>query len=228
MAQSERIPLADHWLAGGAACAHPLARPWSQGGRDDLDAFPAAAAMRSAVARALEQGAPAGRGAGRGGRRPRGAGPRAGRRHAAAGRLSGQRDREPRAGQHALRARRPAYRVGRCGPAGTPAAPGPRRLRRPPATGRKVAPRRSEMGEYEPHDSRNVTLKQNRAPGEPPRTGPQEAATRQQQQGETELEQDERGEDAEQTADPQAEQALNDSGREAAMDEDAEEPGDEA
>jgi hypothetical protein len=58
------------------------------------------------------------------------------------------------------------------------------------------------MGEYEPNDSRNVTLKQERAPGEPPRTGPQEAATRQPQAqaGETELEQDERGEDAEQTA----------------------------
>ena len=58
------------------------------------------------------------------------------------------------------------------------------------------------MGEYEPRDSRNVTLKQERAPGEPPRTGPQEAATRQQeaQAGETELEQDERGQDAEQNA----------------------------
>jgi hypothetical protein len=58
------------------------------------------------------------------------------------------------------------------------------------------------MGEYEPRDSRNVTLKQERAPGEPPRTGPQEAATRQQegQAGETELEQDERGDDAEQNA----------------------------
>ena len=89
------------------------------------------------------------------------------------------------------------------------------------------------MGEYEPDDSRNVTLKQNRAPGEPPRTGPREGETRQQQgqeqMGETELEQDERGEDAEQTPDPQAEQALNDSGREAAMEQDAgemdEEPG---
>ena len=77
------------------------------------------------------------------------------------------------------------------------------------------------MGEYEPHDSRNVTLKPNRAPGEPPRTGPREAETRQQQgqeAGETELEQDERGEDAEQTADPQAEQALD-------TDELGEEPG---
>lgn len=35
------------------------------------------------------------------------------------------------------------------------------------------------MGEYEPHDSRNVTLKQQRAPGEPPRTGPREGETRQ-------------------------------------------------
>ena len=64
------------------------------------------------------------------------------------------------------------------------------------------------MGEYEPNDSRNVTLKQNRAPGEPPRTGPREAETRQQQAGETELEQDERGEEAEQMPDPQAQQAL--------------------
>ena len=47
------------------------------------------------------------------------------------------------------------------------------------------------MGEYEPHDSRNVTLKQERAPGEPPRTGPREGETRQQEQ-QTELEQDER------------------------------------
>ena len=46
------------------------------------------------------------------------------------------------------------------------------------------------MGEYEPNDSRNVTLRQQRAPGEPPRTGPREGETRQQQQ--TELEQDER------------------------------------
>ena len=36
------------------------------------------------------------------------------------------------------------------------------------------------MGEYEPEDSRNVTLKQNRAPGEPPRTGPREGETREQ------------------------------------------------
>ena len=77
------------------------------------------------------------------------------------------------------------------------------------------------MGEYEPNDSRNVTLKQKRAPGEPPRTGPREGETRQQQQmGETELEQDERGEDVEQMPDPQAEQVL----REQDFDED-EEPG---
>jgi hypothetical protein len=52
------------------------------------------------------------------------------------------------------------------------------------------------MGEYEPRDSRNVTLKQDRAPGEPPRTGPREGETRgetrQQEQQLTELEQDER------------------------------------
>ena len=34
------------------------------------------------------------------------------------------------------------------------------------------------MGEYQPNDSRNVTLKQDRAPGEPPRTGPREGETR--------------------------------------------------
>ena len=84
------------------------------------------------------------------------------------------------------------------------------------------------MGEYEPRDSRNVTLKQDRAPGEPPRTGPQEGETRrqarQEQAGETELEQDERGDDAEQVVDPQAQQAM----REAAMEQDADELDDEA
>ena len=84
------------------------------------------------------------------------------------------------------------------------------------------------MGEYEPRDSRNVTLRQDRAPGEPPRTGPQEGETRrqmrQEQAGETELEQGElmedgRGDDAEQVADPQAQQSL----REAAMELDADE-----
>lgn len=34
------------------------------------------------------------------------------------------------------------------------------------------------MGEYEPNDSRNVTLKDGHAPGEPPRTGPREGQTR--------------------------------------------------
>ena len=34
------------------------------------------------------------------------------------------------------------------------------------------------MGEYEPEDSRNVTQTDSRAPGEPPRTGPREDATR--------------------------------------------------
>ena len=79
------------------------------------------------------------------------------------------------------------------------------------------------MGEYEPHDSRNVTLKQDRAPGEPPRTGPREAETRQQQAGETELEQDERGDDPEASL-GQAEQQL----REAAMERDADELDEEA
>lgn len=53
------------------------------------------------------------------------------------------------------------------------------------------------MGEYEPRDSRNVTLKQQRAPGEPPRTGPREHETRQPEQRQpTELEQDERDDEA--------------------------------
>lgn len=34
------------------------------------------------------------------------------------------------------------------------------------------------MGEYEPRDSRNVTQRQDRAPGEPPRTGPREDEAR--------------------------------------------------
>lgn len=34
------------------------------------------------------------------------------------------------------------------------------------------------MGEYEPEDSRNVTLTNKTAPGEPPRTGPREDAAR--------------------------------------------------
>ena len=72
------------------------------------------------------------------------------------------------------------------------------------------------MGAYQPRKPRRGTLGPNQqgethAPPQP-------------QAGETELEQDERGEDAEQTVDPQAEQAL----REAAMGEDGEEPDDEA
>jgi hypothetical protein len=34
------------------------------------------------------------------------------------------------------------------------------------------------MGEYEPEDSRNVTLSDHQAPGEPPRTGPREDEAR--------------------------------------------------
>ena len=34
------------------------------------------------------------------------------------------------------------------------------------------------MGEYEPDDSRDVTLSDHQAPGEPPRTGPREDAVR--------------------------------------------------
>ena len=37
-------------------------------------------------------------------------------------------------------------------------------------------------GQYEPKDSRDVTLADNRAPGEPERTGPREGETRQQEQ----------------------------------------------
>jgi len=50
------------------------------------------------------------------------------------------------------------------------------------------------MGEREPHDSRNVTLRQERAPGEPPRTGPREEETRQQEQQQAELEQQDESE----------------------------------
>jgi hypothetical protein len=82
------------------------------------------------------------------------------------------------------------------------------------------------MGEYEPNDSRNVTLKPQRAPGEPPRTGPREGETRQQEQQLTELEQDERDDEAEATgsgsmgaADAEAEAAL----RERAIEQDADE-----
>lgn len=42
------------------------------------------------------------------------------------------------------------------------------------------------MGEYEPDDSRDVTLSDHQAPGEPPRTGPREDEARrkaQQEQG---------------------------------------------
>jgi hypothetical protein len=38
------------------------------------------------------------------------------------------------------------------------------------------------MGEYEPDDSRDVTLSDHRAPGEPPRTGPREDEARAQAQ----------------------------------------------
>ena len=82
------------------------------------------------------------------------------------------------------------------------------------------------MGEYEPRDSRTVTHSRHQAPGEPPRTGPREGETRRpRQQGQTELDQDERGEDAEETiehADAEAEAEL----RERAMERDAEELGD--
>ena len=34
------------------------------------------------------------------------------------------------------------------------------------------------MGEYEPNDSRKVTLEKGNVPGEPPRTGPREGEAR--------------------------------------------------
>ena len=76
------------------------------------------------------------------------------------------------------------------------------------------------MGEYEPNDSRNVTLRQDRAPGEPPRTGPREQEARERASGQaTELDTDGRGEEAEQTV-PAADQARL---REQAIDRDTKE-----
>lgn len=75
------------------------------------------------------------------------------------------------------------------------------------------------MGEYEPKDSRNVTLNPHRAPGEPPRTGPREGETRQER---TELDEDGRGERAEDAvAQAEAESAAEQ--RERGMDRDTEE-----
>jgi hypothetical protein len=94
--------------------------------------------------------------------------------------------------------------------------------------GKKAGWRQAEAGEakkpYEPADSRRVTQGQEHVAGEPG-----EGSWRQQEAadaalGQTELEQDERGEDAEQTPDPQAEQAL----RDASMEQDAAELGDGA
>lgn len=63
------------------------------------------------------------------------------------------------------------------------------------------------MGEYEPNDSRKVTQTQDRAPGEPPRTGPREAETRpkpdEARQPQGELTEDQRGDEPEATVDPQ-------------------------
>ena len=64
------------------------------------------------------------------------------------------------------------------------------------------------MGEYEPRDSRNVTLKQERAPGEPPRTGPREHETRFPDAAGTELAEDGRGEDAERSVTSEQQDAL--------------------
>lgn len=79
------------------------------------------------------------------------------------------------------------------------------------------------MGEYEPRDSRNVTLKQERAPGEPPRTGPMEEEARRQAMASEaergELYEDERGEDVEPTVSQEEAEEL----REQAMEPDADE-----
>jgi hypothetical protein len=102
----------------------------------------------------------------------------------------------------------------------------------PGEEGKRPGWRQAEAGEakepYEPFDSRRVTQGQEQAAGEPG-----EGSWRQQEAadtalGQTELEGDERGEEAEQVPDPQAEQALNDSGRDAAMQQDEDELDDEA
>ena len=94
--------------------------------------------------------------------------------------------------------------------------------------GKRTGWRQAEAGEpkepYEPVDSRRVTRGQEAAAGEPG-----EGSWRQQEAadtalGETELEGDERGDEIEQVPDAQAEQAL----RDAAMQEDEDETGDEA
>ena len=94
--------------------------------------------------------------------------------------------------------------------------------------GKRTGWRQAEAGEpkepYEPVDSRRVTQGQEQAAGEPG-----EGSWRQQEAadaalGQTELEQDERGEDGEQVADAQAEQAL----RNASMEQDADELDDSA
>lgn len=91
--------------------------------------------------------------------------------------------------------------------------------------GKRPGWRQAEAGEpkepYEPVDSRHVTEGQQRGAGEPGEGSwrDQEAADPALQAGETELEEDQRGDDAEQVPDAQAQQAL----REAAMERDAEE-----
>ena len=76
------------------------------------------------------------------------------------------------------------------------------------------------MGEYEPRDSRKVTLSLKRAPGEPPRTGPREGETRQPQ---TELEDDGRGDDPEQTVAAEQQQQQQAELREKSMQRDTDE-----
>ena len=93
--------------------------------------------------------------------------------------------------------------------------------------GKRPGWRQAEAGEpkepYEPVDSRHVTAGQQQGAGEPGEGSWRQQEAAEAALGQTELEQDERGEDAEQTADPQAEQAL-----EAAMERDAEELDEEA
>ena len=101
----------------------------------------------------------------------------------------------------------------------------------PGEEGKRPGWRQAEASEpkesYEPLDSRRVTQGQEQAAGEPGEGSwhqQEPADTALGASGQTELEGDERGDDIEQTPDPQAEQAL----RDAAMQEDEGELDDEA
>lgn len=65
------------------------------------------------------------------------------------------------------------------------------------------------MGEYEPEDSRNVTLNPSPLPGEPPRTGPREGEAREQaEKGERPVKQENLAQEATGGNLPDAEQAA--------------------